>query len=1006
MHQTGTIYTIDPHLSFADTLTRGLLGEIGYFDNKDPSGLADILILLPTRRACRVVRDSFLRHSEGRPLLLPRLQPIGDIDEEELFLNQFHHIAGENTPSMNDIPPSISTIERQVTLVKLIEQVNQFQSTAAHNFSLANALGRLLDQIYTENLDMTALPDLVDKHQFADHWGVTLTFLEIISKAWPAILSEKGYIDAADRRNRLLFHLVSQWETTPPKHPIIAAGTTGSIPATTALLKTIMNLPKGRIILPGVNTQMSDDVWDEIDDTHPQATLKNLIENLDIERAKIQRFGTDSPQSNKDALKVDFIQTALMPASKTDKWQEPIISEDNKNKLKQTLSNTHLYECDTAQDEAELISLMMRESVEIPEKITAVITPDRNLAKRITNACRRWGLEIDDTAGQPLSQTTTGHFIMGAGYALQSGLSPIHLLGFLKHPYQNHEFTNFRKAVRLLDKQVLRGLKPQFGIEGLIHKHQQVCADPHQKDPDAIALELIGYLDALFQPALALFSKNEKQPFGNLLKAHIALIENCADMNLLWRNDQGEEAAGLLSDLFTESDAFPLVTVNDYIEILKDFMDQKTIRPKYGTHPRLMILGQLEARLIHADRIILAGLNEGTWPQNTGYDPWMSRPMRAQFGLPPLERGIGLSAHDFVHGFCKNEVFMTRSKRNDGAPTVASRWLLRIKTYLKKSGLDEDLLQRDTYFQYQHYLNKPENITPISRPQPRPDVNKRPTALSVTAIDKWMKDPYQIYAQYILKLKPLEPFEKEWGAIEKGNLLHKILEVFNKKYNAILPDNFEKELSNIAVETFKDLGNDDAAPYWFTRFNKIIPWYKEHETNWRHFAAPVLFESKGSITLDNKGKNFMLSARVDRIDKIYTGGYAIIDYKSGGQYSLTGMKSGDLPQLPLEGYILENQGFTADIRDENPQSAYLGYWMINGGAPAGTITTFKKDKDLTEAIENAQDGINHLIDLFFDKDTPYYSIPNLDNAPRFNDYEHLARVKEWAALDENSEDAA
>ena len=90
---------------------------------------------------------------------------------------------------------------------------------------------------------------------------------------------------------------------------------------------------------------------------------------------------------------------------------------------------------------------------------------------------------------------------------------------------------------------------------------------------------------------------------------------------------------------------------------------QQPVRTAFGQHPRLAILGPLEARLQRHDLTILGGLNEGAWPQSPGADPWFSRPMRSSLGLEQPERGIGLAAHDFAMQAAGPRVLLTRARR-------------------------------------------------------------------------------------------------------------------------------------------------------------------------------------------------------------------------------------------------------------------------------------------------------------------------------------------------------
>ncbi|EFX77928.1 hypothetical protein DAPPUDRAFT_105537 [Daphnia pulex] len=84
--------------------------------------------------------------------------------------------------------------------------------------------------------------------------------------------------------------------------------------------------------------------------------------------------------------------------------------------------------------------------------------------------------------------------------------------------------------------------------------------------------------------------------------------------------------------------------------------------------------------------LIIGGLNEVVWPADEGGDPWLSRPMRETDNMPSLERWVGLMAHDFRHNFAGENLFLTRSTRLQGAPTLPSRLLQRLEAALEASG--------------------------------------------------------------------------------------------------------------------------------------------------------------------------------------------------------------------------------------------------------------------------------------------------------------------------------
>lgn len=980
--KTQNIYNIPASISFVDALAAKLLSEA-----KNKEELTTHLILLPTRRACRSLRDAFLKLSEGKPILLPRLQAIGDIDDKELFLAG----AGEQEIS---IPPAISSLKRQILLSRTISQLPDFTKGPEQDMALARALGELIDQIHTENLTLDDLPKIVDQTEFADHWQITIDFLTILSHHWPRILKEEGCIDIAERRNKLILSLNDHWQQNPPDFPVIAAGSTGSIPATAKLLKTISRLPQGAIILPGLDTRMSPESWDAIKEGHPQTTIKQLLERLEVERKDIKPWSTGNSNETRETL----VSEVMLPADSTNEWQNALSSPQEKEKITNTLKDIKRYDCETPQQEADLIAVILRESLEQKDKTTTLITPDRNLARRVAVACRRWNIDIDDSGGQSLSNHPLGTYLSSCAKTCLNQQKPASLLSLLKHQYcAVTGVSDFRSITQTMEKNLLRGPAPKIGFEGL----KERCTE--LKQPETKINDLINRLEQILGP-LTQKLNDGFHPFIEFLDAHIQAAETMASQTL-WQGNAGEKSAIFLAELRQEATYFPKMTGSDYVAVFNELIKSVTIRPQYGTHPRLAILGQLEARLVQADRVILAGMNEGTWPPNADHDPWMSRPMREQYGLPTTERKITLAAHDFACALCNKEVFITRSERIDGTPTVPSRWLQRLETFLKATNIDSDCLHNGPHKLYLRQLSKVKEIKPVERPKPKPPVNTRPTELSVTKIETWLKDPYSIYASKILDLKKLDPLEKQVDAAQKGSMLHEVLYQFTRKHGGNLHQATQNDFIAIARSVIEETSNNNGEwHFWMPRLMRLSTWLINHEKFWQQKSSFLKGEIKGEVTLSkNLDRPFKLTARADRIDKIKTGGAAIIDYKSGGTYSKNKILSGELPQLSLEALILSNKGFS-EINEQEVTS--MGYWKLTGGSKPAEIIEIDEEQKIDKAITAAKEGIANLINTFERQETPYYAIPNLDKAPSYNDYEHLERVKEWAALDEASEEAA
>ena len=977
------VYTIQPGLSFVDELARGILDRFG----SDPISLAEVTLLLPTRRACRSLREAFLRETDGRPLLLPTMAPLGDLDAEELglMLEELPGLAGAL-----DLPPAINDLRRRLLLTRIILRAPDLATTPPQAVRLAADLIHLLDQVETEGLGFDRLAGLVPE-DYAGHWQLTLGFLSILTDRWPAILAEEGAIDAAARRNRVLEAQAAAWRARPPTGPVIAAGSTGSIPATGALLAVIAGLPRGMLVLPGLDTVSDDTAWQAIaaDEAHPQHTLALLLDRLALPRSAVAPWRPAAVPAR--GARARLLAEALRPAVTTEGWRELAGIDDA------ALAGLTRIDCPTAQDEAEVVALLLRQALETPRRTAALVTPDRALARRVSAALGRWGILVNDSGGQPLADTAAGSFLNLTATALESRFDPVALLALLKHPLSAAGTSPgaCRAFVRALERAVLRGPRPAPGLEGLAHALGTL---PESAGRDGL-LTGVGRLAEAAAPFLSLAAAGGA-PFAALLSAHVAFAEAmaatadapCADR--LWRHDDGEAGAALVNDLLLAAADFPEVPARDYPGLLEALMKGRVVRSRFGRHPRLAILGPLEARLQHLDLMVLAGLNEGVWPAEPAADPWLSRPMRRAFGLPAPERSIGLSAHDFAQAATAPEVVLTRAERVEGAPTVPSRWLSRLDTVLKALGL-EHRLDRDAgqWLGWVRALDEPEAVRPVTPPEPRPPLAARPRRLSVTEIETWMRDPYAIYARHVLGLRPLDPVAADPGAAERGQFIHRALDGFVRDWPGALPADAVERLLDHGRTAFGDLlARPEVWAFWWPRFERIARWFVATERLRRPGARPLATEVSGHLIFDSRGGAFTLTAKADRIDRLADGRLALIDYKTGAVPAATDVALGFAPQLPLEAALAECGGFNgiaAALVGE------LAFWRLSGSDPAGEEKPLRGDP--SALARTAHGGLEALIRAFDDPATPYRARPRPRHAPRFDDYAHLARVQEWSA---------
>ncbi|GGF28885.1 double-strand break repair protein AddB [Aliidongia dinghuensis] len=976
------IFTIPATLPFLDALVAGLAERFG----PSPLALAEATILLPSRRACRALSDAFLKASGGRPMLLPRLAALGDIDADEIELT-----AGGALADTLDLPPAIAPLRRRLLLARLIHRWGERRDGSpilpGQAVALADDLARLIDQAWTEEVGFDRLDRLVPA-ELARHWQITVDFLKIVTEHWPALLADEGAIDPADRRNRLIRAQTAAWRAAPPAGPVIAAGFGSAIPAAAELLGLIATLPHGAVVLPGVETGADADLWLAIgqDPTHPQYGLARLLTHLGVAHDDLPSWPAPGIEPAAPA-RADLLSEMMRPAAVSDRWRGlGALSSDATRGLARL-------DCPGPQEEAGTIALLMRHRLETPGSTAMLVTPDRGLARRVAAELKRWDIEIDDSAGVPLNQTPPGVLLRLLADAAAEDLAPVPLLSLLKHPLVSGGMArgSFRAAVRRLERLCLRGPRPAPGLTGL----RRIAEDTNED-----LAPLVDRLERLLGPFLAEIAAPETT-LQAALAAGIATAEalcatdDTAGAAVLWAEEAGDSLANFVAELHEAATGFPPVAGADYPVLLEALLAGGVVRPRFGKHPRLQILGTLEARLQQADLVILGGLNEGVWPPDAVADPWLSRPMRRDFGLEPAEALIGLAAHDFTMAATAGEVVLTRAIRAEGAPTVPSRWLLRLDTVLRAGGGALDTARVLPFLAWQARLDTPDAVRPCAPPAPTPPSHARPRRLSVTEIETWMRDPYAIYARHVLKLRPLDPLDADPGVAERGTFIHEALDRFIRERTPAAEP--LTQLVAIGREVFGEaLARPGVWAFWWPRFLRIADWFVAAEAERRPAILESFTECRGRLELETAGGRFLVEGKADRIDLLRDGGAALIDYKTGGVPRPEEVQLGYAPQLPLEAAMLQSGGF-----QPVPARAVtdLAFWRLTGNDPPAEISPAGgKDANPAELARAARLGLERLVTRYDDPSTPYRSLPRPERAGRYRDYDHLARVAEWGSV--------
>ncbi len=912
-----------------------------------PFDLAKMMILLPNKRACQTLKTAFIRNQDGKSSLLPQLVPLYELDGLE-----------------QDIPPVIEPYHRLFLLTKLCAQKPNV-SGLDQALKMALSLSDVLDEFYQFEIDTQKLRELVPDKIFAEHWNETLTFLDIITDTWPKILAENHLIDKMDQNIRLIHHYTEKWRQSPPDTPVIMAGFNGNIPAIRQLAAVINRLPKGTVLLHGLEQQVDFQTWQSANDDYFQHGLKKLLNALDIKPEQVQNLSTDL------TLSEQFVTESLRPPENTDSWRSLSAFDEN------TLTHLTRIDCENSEQEALSIALLMRQTLETPEKTAALITTDRTLARRVIIEMNRWGISLNDTAGKPLLKTRVGIFLM---LLANWGQNPTdaNLTALLKHPLSADQQipTQLRQKIKSSEIRARKNATP-LNIDLSIQKKLTV-----------------------FQ---SLFQNNILIDFETVLKQHIELAELLATTNdesgkeRLWNHEDGQTAFAFLTQLLNYASLVGDIEPAQYTTILELLMQQIQVRPKYGTHPRLSILGPIESRFTHPDVCILGGLNDGVWPLIPDSGPWLNRPMRQKLGLPSLESKIAESAWDFAHNFCAKEVYITRSLKTDGTPTIPSRFLSRMEAVAEAVHLP--FIAQPALLAQK--INQPTKFTTLQRPAPTPPVCDRPRHLSVTEIKTWMRDPYSIYAKHILKLKPLMDLDENQKPQFYGTALHAAL-------NQFISD--KKNINNASY--LLDLFKTHLKQYHFTetelafyepKLKQIAIWFIQQQ-NERTKVVQTFTEQAGRVLLQTAGEPFELVCQADRIDLLNDNTVDIIDYKTGYVPKPKEVKFSYEPQLPLEAYILSQNGF--DSISAHPIHA-LNYWKLSGKIKGSSVESVISSRDTTTTVSNLIHEtiyrLTLLINTFDCEKTPYESCPIPAHMPQYNDYAYLARIAEWKHADEEGD---
>ncbi|TCL92848.1 ATP-dependent helicase/nuclease subunit B [Rhizobium sp. PP-WC-2G-219] len=1051
------VFTIPAGVPFLKTLVHaicdGTIVPDYRYDPADPLSLAGVTIFVPTRRAARVLRSEFVDCLGARSAILPVIRALGETDDDSGFFDA-------EMPAVLDLAPPLTGPARLIELSRLIlawrntlprivtelhgESPLIAPASPADALWLARNLVQIIDDIETEDLNWESLGAL-DASNYAQWWTLTLEFLQIASRFWPARLAELSRSSPARHRNAILEAESHRIAAGAIDGPVIIAGSTGSIPATARLILAVQKLSQGAIVLPGLDETMTEADWSLIDPppvdaarrddsasrSHPQYGFVRLLRRMGIARTEVLSIGTVDADL---ADRAETLSHAFLPVEATSSWDAVRRSLDAR-RVEAAFSDAALIEAVNEREEATAIALSLRLALQKDEACQAVlITPDRDLARRVAAELQRFGIEADDSAGTPLASTPQGTLVrLMLDVALRPG-DPVAITTLMKHPLALFGVSpeRFRPAATLLELLALRGgtvpadiadLRPLLDEAAVRRRADRHAPEWLAQVTDADiedARFVAGAIAKAVEPLVAMLVRRRKgaggfstsltlsdwaERTGRALEG-VAMMET-GDLGALWSGEAGAALADLLRAVI-EVDGQIEADGGQWCEAVEALIAGSAVKPRAMRHPRVFIFGALEARLQSVDLVVLGGMNEGTWPGQTANDPFLSRSMKTGIGLEPPERRIGQLAHDLQMACGTRRLVFSRSLRKGATPTVASRWLQRL---LAVGGKDLGQRLRENgrdRLRYAALLDARADTPLAKRPEPKPDFALQPRRYSFSEVGRLRRDPYSIYARRILRLQPIDGFNADPGAAERGTIYHAIVERFAKSE----VDPAGPEAQAVMQQLIDAAFNEQRLPVhidviWRPRFAAVGRAFIDWEMSRKDGIRQSFLERYAKFQVGVA--DIELTGIADRIDIGPDGEAVIVDYKTGANPSVKEARALLDPQLPLEAAALKAGAFDKVGRRHPASLLYVrlkpgdrfevdevnNEARVRGDVEPKTADMLADESlaqftGLLRALQLGQRGFASRV--IVQKEKSYGG-----------EYDHLARVAEWSTADGEEE---
>jgi len=947
------IYNIPANYHFFNGLSEFITEN--FIKDSDLTKLKYIKILLPNRRSCREFTK--ILNSQHPNIILPKIKAISDISYDD-FIDAKED---EKLPYLRNILKfkNYSKLEYLLFLAKEINKLDLFgfKKDFLESLKVSNNLAQLFEDIELQGIDFSDLSD-IDDSNLPENKKITLETLKILHLKIKKRLLANDIYYGATKQNIIIDHYIDFLKQIPPKHPIIIAGSTGSVLSGKKLIKEVAQ--NNYVVLHGLTRTQNNE------ESHPQYFLNSLLKFAGIEQKQVKQLKLTNPISpdSRQELLFHLMQThshttglprrfAPLNDGSGDVTSDATISppvtprsEATWQSSKTDLENNFtIIETQDQIKEAKIITQICKNT---NNERTAIITNNNDLVRYIKFELQKQNIEFNDTTNKSILDSKLIEFIKLILLNFENSCSSHSLLALLKHKYFNKQ--NHTDLIYTLETKCLRKLKENSQIDGIIKASKdspKIITFLNEINADISKISNFSTLDKIADYLIQLCEKFSNKKWSQILTSENADTE--------------------IHNLFQQLKAQNSININHkkLSNIFTNLFSQTNYFLKSNPDAKVQILSTIEARLLNFDNAIIASLNNNDFPQIEKAG-WLGKKVKKDLGIDRQLKKIGQSSYDFCNYLSNKKVFLTRHKQKGGQEVIESPFLLKFKNLARQIGA-----QIDKSNDYNNQLQQESNIPQIklSKPQAAPSKEELFDQISITDITKLISNPYQIYVKKILRLKELRKIDYEPGYAEFGSFVHEVLENYVKNNN----EENTKEIEKIFLKYFK---NPNDKLVWWPKFENIFINFKK--INQLFNNSTNLVEKNVTLSINNTE----IIGKIDRIiikdDEI-----EILDYKTGQTPTKKDIIAGIQSQLTIAALLM--------CKETDTPITALTYFKLSSFGESEIKRIFKKEEEIANLIISAQDGLTEIITHFIDNNQPFLATKNED----MKEYKCLVRSDEW-----------